>query len=141
MAVLASSDLRLSLVERLVRRIGWSPVGRRISLKVDETFGSELGARYAATIASYGVVNTAWGDKSNGENRSECVLARLDSPIDLMGQRLDRVLAVPRHTGCGIYSLPVARSIAVYVTATDRDEIDALLSADKILGIWSLRLG
>lgn len=141
MEVLGRSVARLSLLEKLVRSAGWSPIGKAVTLAIDESLHRpDLGRRLTGVLSEYAVVETSRVSNAQRATFAECALISLDTEVQLEGIRLQRLFAVPRHAGYGFHSLPWARSIAVYVTATQAERIPDSLKAQDIIGIWSLKL-
>jgi len=89
----------MSILSRLARALGWNPVGINVNLKIDESaFSSNIGKELTANIASV-------------QNDGSFVL-KLDDPLMQEAQKVQEVIAYPRHSGYDIYHLAVG-AIAV----------------------------
>jgi hypothetical protein len=85
-------------IERLVRAVGWSPIGKSIRLVIEEGQDPALvGKRLIGTVTSLNADDSATVNTSAGES----------------------FLVVPRHVGYGFYYLKVGK-ISAYLIADSR---------------------
>jgi hypothetical protein len=87
-----------TFVERLIRAVGWSPIGKSVRLLIDEGQDPGLiGARLSGTVTSLNADGSATVINSAGES----------------------FLVAPRHVGYGFYYLKVGK-ISAYLIADSR---------------------
>ncbi|MGQ0594875.1 MAG: hypothetical protein ACT4QB_20230 [Gammaproteobacteria bacterium] len=102
---------------------------------VESYDGSLLGQAIRGRITKIAEVETS----TNSHQRDECPLIEFDSPVQYMGYRFNKIMAVPRHTGYDLYTLPFT-GIAVYVVPIlDVEELPAF-NLEDVIAIWWLSL-
>jgi hypothetical protein len=119
---------------RIARLFRWRPVGKQVRITVVESIdGSLLGQTLTGVITKVALI------KELISSMEECPVIQLDSPVHYMGHRLDTILAIPRHTGYGLYSLPFT-GIAVYIISINDSEEPVVAKWEDIIAIWWLSL-
>lgn len=120
---------------------GWHPEGKRTCILINE--GSDknlLGQVIYGTILKYMEHIKTVGPSGVSDTFAEAVLIKLDTCLRYEQLEIDMLVAIPRHTGFGIYRLPFTNSIAVYIVKyMDGVEPIELLQKD-VLAIWELKL-
>jgi hypothetical protein len=102
-------------IERLVRASGWSPIGKRVDLLIEEGRSSLVGTRLTGTVTALTPGSSATVSIATGE-------------VFTVG---------PRHVGYGFYYLRIGRiAAAVYLLAN----LQSPLSGDVPIGQGILAL-
>ena len=121
---------------------GWHPEGKRICILINE--GSDkslLGQVIYGTIRKYMKRIKTAGSGGIADTFAEAVLIKLDTCLRYKRLEIDMLVAIPRHTGFGIYRLPFTNSIAVYIVKyMDGVEPPIELLQKDVLAIWELKL-
>jgi hypothetical protein len=103
----------MSIISRMARLFGWSPLELSVQLKIDESSISSLsGKKLFATIVSV--------------NNNGVAILKLHQPIDLNGKVIHLVAAYPRHKGYDIYHVALG-AIAVDLVLQLADETNMIL--------------
>lgn len=100
----------MSILSRVARFLGWSPIGATVNVRIDESTNSSIvGTELAATVASI---------KENG-----AFVLRLATPL-MQGERpMQEVIAYPRNRGFDIYHIAIG-TIAVYLSPCEGNGSD-----------------
>ena len=83
-------------------------------------------------VMTIGPGGSKWSDDS-------FAIIHLDSFINLGGKNVEWLIAVPRHSGYGLYRLHITW-IAVYIFTLERPIAPQSISWDEIRGIYSMKL-
>ena len=100
---------RLRLWERICRFVAFEPVGKRVTIRVDDTSDPALSDFYdhptMGVIHSTVEEHLVFGFEQHPQQRRLCAIVHLDSPLGVSGGNIHWLLAVPRHLGYGLDSL------------------------------------
>lgn len=124
------------LFGRLSGLFRWQPVGKYVRITVVESYdGSLLGQAIKGRITKIEEVKTS----TDARQKKACPLIEFDFPVQYMGYRFNKIMAVPRHTGYDLYTLPFT-GIAVYVVPIlNVGELPAF-NMEDVIAIWGLSL-
>jgi hypothetical protein len=134
----------LKVVERLCKffchLVGWQLPGKSVLLSIDDSddpalFGVVVKGVICAivpAILSLGPAGSSWSDDPSA-------IIRLDSSLNLKGQNTEWLMAIPRHSGYGLYRLCLSW-IAVYISPLEGPNPPRELSWIRISAICSMKL-
>lgn len=125
-----------TLFGKISKFFRWRPIGKRVRITVVESRdGSLLGQNIKGRITNIAEVETS----TNSHQMDECPFIQFDSPVHYMGYRFNKIMAVPRHTGYDLYTLPFT-GIAVYVVPILNVEELPAFNMEDVIAIWGLSL-
>ena len=108
----------MRVLNRVARHFGWTPIGQRIVLQIDDAAEASLsGSKHAGRLTDL---------ISDGSASIE-----LDSPILVRGEEVRRFLVTPRHEGYDFYAL-WSDFIAASMCLSDRDPPIATVTMKRV---------
>jgi hypothetical protein len=102
---------------------------------VESRDGSLLGQTIKGRITKIAEVKTSM----DTHQKEECPFVQFDTPVHYMGYHFNKIMAVPRHTGYELYTLPFT-GIAVYVVPILNAEEPRMFKMEDVIAIWWLSL-
>jgi hypothetical protein len=117
----------MRVVNAWVRLLGWSPVGKKVFLRIDDAFEEALkGRNFSGRLTAL--------------NQDGTAVIELEMPLVLKDETIKCVIAVPRHQGYDFYYLYWGL-IAVDLAKPNRMNVSTDEQAGTRIAIASLKHG
>lgn len=105
----------MSIASQLSRSVGWTPVGKLVEIKIDESsFPSLIGRILSARIIAL--------------NNNDTAVLEMAEPIEQGTEKIQSVVVYPRHKGYDFYHLGVG---AIAVDLSLAEETQGIEKQDK----------